>query len=587
MYKVLIADDDGIIREDIRSLIEWERIGFQVCAEANNGEEAMAWIAEHDVDLVLTDMYMPRMDGVELIRQLKGLRPEIKFLVMSNYDDFDYVKDAMKYGASDYVLKYKLDGTLLSSLILHLRGELERERKEWLDRDRLLQMSERGRDSLTVRFWLDLLEGRHTEASMAETARQLDITVAKKAFVPIRIETEEGERQSLHSLKNELFAELSEQLGDHLSGQQRGQQSSHLSGQQPGQQRGQLSSHLPDQLSGQQPSQQSGHLAGQLSGHPSNQPFELVPVKEGEWVLVLQSEQRSFLLMQHQAHACAQSVKRLLNERGMRSLVVKGDVCPRAFELAAQTEKMKALAAFAYYDGYANVMDVLAMPASRPVEESRLDGLEQEFVNAVQRKKKREAEAALAAMFAYLRACKPHPDYVRGYLVMFHNQLWKKLKAMGYAPSSRYGVERFVGETSRRFHQLADVEGHFAALLASCFEGEERAKTYRDEIIRAIDYMEARYKDEISLNEIADYVGLSKSHFCKLFKQETGENFVAYLNLVRIEQAKQLLLQGQTGVQHIANQVGIGNYRYFSKLFKETTGCRPLEYKQASAAARL
>jgi len=96
MYNILIVDDDNLIREDLKTMTDWQKYGFQIIGDVSNGAQALNFIQFHDVDIIITDICMPIMDGVELIKTVKSIKPHIKFIVISNYDDFKYVKDAMK-----------------------------------------------------------------------------------------------------------------------------------------------------------------------------------------------------------------------------------------------------------------------------------------------------------------------------------------------------------------------------------------------------------------------------------------------------------------------------------------------------------
>ncbi|WP_321008392.1 response regulator, partial [Hungatella effluvii] len=105
MRKVLIVDDDTIIRITLRSLINWEEMGFQIVADAIHGEAALAYLKDHTVDLIISDMKMPVLDGIGLLEAVSRFEVMPKVLVLSGYDDFKLVRDAFRLGACDYLLK--------------------------------------------------------------------------------------------------------------------------------------------------------------------------------------------------------------------------------------------------------------------------------------------------------------------------------------------------------------------------------------------------------------------------------------------------------------------------------------------------
>lgn len=108
MLKVLIVDDELLMRKGIQSLIDWEKEGFEICGEAKDGEEALELIRKTGPDIVFTDIVMPRMGGLQLIREALFEYPDIRFVVLSCHNDYEYVREALTLGARDYILKLSM-----------------------------------------------------------------------------------------------------------------------------------------------------------------------------------------------------------------------------------------------------------------------------------------------------------------------------------------------------------------------------------------------------------------------------------------------------------------------------------------------
>lgn len=100
-YRILLVDDDSIVRMGLKMAVNWHELGFEIVGEASNGEEALVLMEKLLPDVVLTDMYMPKCDGISLMQESKDRFPKIKFIVLSCYSDFDYVKNSLKLGASE------------------------------------------------------------------------------------------------------------------------------------------------------------------------------------------------------------------------------------------------------------------------------------------------------------------------------------------------------------------------------------------------------------------------------------------------------------------------------------------------------
>ncbi|RCW73222.1 response regulator transcription factor [Saliterribacillus persicus] len=108
-YKILIVDDEMLIRQGIINYIEWENEGYKIIGEASNGEEAMELIHEHHPHILITDIVMPGMDGIELVKQVKEVNPDTEIIVLSSFENFDYVRQTFQNGVADYILKPKLN----------------------------------------------------------------------------------------------------------------------------------------------------------------------------------------------------------------------------------------------------------------------------------------------------------------------------------------------------------------------------------------------------------------------------------------------------------------------------------------------
>lgn len=101
MIKVLIVDDERIIRFGITSMIRWNDLGIELVGEASNGEEGLQLFCETTPDIVITDIRMSGMDGIEMMTRIKQIKPEVKFAILSGYQDFSYAKEAIHLGVSD------------------------------------------------------------------------------------------------------------------------------------------------------------------------------------------------------------------------------------------------------------------------------------------------------------------------------------------------------------------------------------------------------------------------------------------------------------------------------------------------------
>ena len=124
MFQTLLVDDDFLVRSYLKTLDSWEKEGYEVVRDVQDGEEALEVMNQEKIDIVVTDISMPLMDGIELIKAVKKNWPEVSVIVLSCHDDFEYVKEAMRLGADEYILKNTLDeNSLLEVLEKANRGK--------------------------------------------------------------------------------------------------------------------------------------------------------------------------------------------------------------------------------------------------------------------------------------------------------------------------------------------------------------------------------------------------------------------------------------------------------------------------------
>ena len=179
--KVLIVDDEIQIRKGLRLKVDWEDEGFQIVEEASNGKEALEILQTKDIDIVITDMRMPIMDGVELAKRCHQEFPHIKIIVLSGYSDFDYVRNSLQQGVKDYLLKPVAPDELVEAL-RKIRKEVEEEKRKQVE---IAQMS------------------RLVHSHLQELQEQFILHLAKEERLQLPIVTERLQQLQLEELANE------------------------------------------------------------------------------------------------------------------------------------------------------------------------------------------------------------------------------------------------------------------------------------------------------------------------------------------------------------------------------------------------
>ena len=175
MIRAVIVDDDFLVRSYLKQLNAWKRADYQIVADARDGEEALTAVEELGPEVVITDISMPLMDGIELIRRIRETNHTVYIIVLSCHDDFEYVKEAMKLGADEYVLKNSLNEDSLYELLVHTARQLQEKKEIFREDDETKRLMEMGRQSLKYHFFNGLLAGSFTADEREKRRREAGI----------------------------------------------------------------------------------------------------------------------------------------------------------------------------------------------------------------------------------------------------------------------------------------------------------------------------------------------------------------------------------------------------------------------------
>lgn len=127
MFNVQLVDDEPIIRRGLEELIDWASLGFQIVCAAQNGKQALEQLETEEVDLIITDIEMPIMNGLNLVREVREKDIDKEIVVLTAYEEFEYAKAAIKYGITEYVLK-PIDEEELTRILKSVKCRLEKKR---------------------------------------------------------------------------------------------------------------------------------------------------------------------------------------------------------------------------------------------------------------------------------------------------------------------------------------------------------------------------------------------------------------------------------------------------------------------------
>ena len=530
MLKTIIVDDELLMRIGLRSMIQWEAHGFQIVGEAAHGREALEIASRVQPDLIITDVRMPIMDGIALVREASLLLKGCKYVILSNFDEFRYVKEAMQLGASDYLIKCEMKTDTLIQLLHRIRGEIvqpyqNRHSMQLPDIDLKQSIS-----YLKESLFKEVISGLKTGEELTAKNEQLRIRLRPQPLFLIKLKIEQFEE-----LKRK-YVEQDEQLL-----------------------RFSIVNVLEEVV-------------------PNRWMKEIIVESSSEYLVILNVASSSTVASRDEiGKLCSkmmQSLKDFMNVQVSAgvSTVVDGF---RYIRLAFQEATLALQQRF-----YVGAGHVLFFEENRRLSGRVNQGL------MLSRRQARECQSLMESrngsrLRQFLHELRQSlleeqasAEEVRGiYISLIELANSHALRPRDPADDRALYDTLLKEGTWPDIHVL--VEDYMVGMI-DLRNRENEQQTYGSMAIRIID---RSYSSDISLQSVARQINVNPSYLSRIFKQEMGMNFVSYLIDIRISQAKALLENKQLKVYEVAERVGYHNYSYFSRIFKKVVGVSPEEYR--------
>lgn len=535
MLKVFLVEDEIVMREGIKNNIDWEKEGFEFAGEASDGELAYPLIQKEKPDILIADIKMPFMDGLELSRLVRQELPDIKVIILSGYDEFEYAKEAISIGITDYLVK-PIAGAKLLEAVKKVGKIIEEEQQQRL----FLKTFEKERlENIHLakqKIFRSLASGKKPVSELLKDAREAGVDLAANRYNIVLLQIfEEGETVG-YSEKQNAAAQDIEEMTEHMPGVlmvELGIEGWAFIIKETDTERS-LEQILPDFLE---------KLQEIIRGYEGIEYFGGV----GRAVCRLSELNRCF----EEANR-AFSYRYLIN----RNQIIYSEE--------------EANGSFAGGRLKASSLNVINMDREI-VERFLKTGLKSEVRHFIDEYFESVGESGIRSFL--LR------QYVT--MDMFFTTV-AMLRQIGY--DSEDLMERcgdFQAMTSV-FSSVEQTKSYLQGVFEAALDLRDTVsqKKYSSLLKNARTYIEQNYdNEEISLNTVAASVNLSPNHFSTIFNQETGQTFIEFLTHVRMEKAKELLRGTSMRMSEIAYTVGYKDAHYFSYLFKKTQECTPREFR--------
>lgn len=517
MHTVLLVDDEIYARKGLRNLIDWNTYSYEVVDEANNGEDALHIIKQTQPDLVITDIRMPVLDGLELIR--KVIEEEVRkpsFIIISGFDDFNYAQKAVRYGVHDFILK-PIDEHELKATLVKLSDKLRQEK--WLAYQKEQAMSEGIIEAL--------IKGEFSDTIIPEWAEQLKVApegIMYYAFIEFNddhpwqtrqaLSLEEKKKSILKGIKHLMKESKPIYLYEH-----RGRFGLLLP-------KADFAADLTD----------VGQLGVRLQNILSDKTGYPVYVYIGRKINKLSDLRDSF-----------QTAKEALQYKYMMSdskVVVFDEVCGESM----------------------NYMHID-------------QDLFRQLVEQIEKRDKQQL-ATIDIIFRDFQVKRFVPEAIKAAISQFVHALIEIIKRMEGNEKELNSFEAIVSwhdmnlsldELKRLFIQFVTESGGLMERL--------RTNIGKGGIQKIKSYVEERFYENINLKKLAAEFYINPVYLGQLFKKTYGVYFNEFLLDIRINEAKKLLRQTDLRIYEIAEKVGFKNADYFVTQFEKLENMTPSEYR--------
>ena len=534
--KVFLVEDEMVIRRGIKNSIDWEKEGYIFCGEASDGELAYPMIIKEKPDILITDIRMPFMDGLELCKLVKKELPNIKILILSGYDEFDYAKEAIRLGVTEYLLKPISSGKLLEAL----NGVSESIRREKEDKDLVRKYMEEMRENTEhekQKFFEQMIAGNLSMADALETGKKYEKNLSAGMYnlLLFRFTLGEENRKSGELLGEAEYAieKLTERL-EYVFEFQRGVEGWAFL----------LMADNEEQMS-ERVKELSKDLEEIMKNYSTIAYFGGI----GQPVARLRELEESFREAERALAArFTMELNRIISVEDIRMAQNVDTLDDIEITSFGEIEKTRTMLEKFLNNG----------------AEDEIDEFVDVYINELPEE---NLKSVLMRQYIIMDA----------YIVMM--SFCEKIEGI---EGEMQAQSEELKNSMKTIQTLEEIKNYIRMLLKKIIGVRDTisGRRYSDIIEIAKDQIRKTYmSDEISLNTIAAEVGMSPSYFSSIFSKEMGKTFVEYLTEIRMDRAKELLMCSSMKTSEIGYEVGYKDPHYFSYIFKKTQNCTPKEFR--------
>lgn len=527
LYNVLLVDDEADVLQAMKKKIDWEALGFCLAGTAENGQEALEMAEQLHIDVVMTDIKMPYMDGLTLCKNLKQSYRNMKVIIYSGFDDFEFAREAVHLEAEEYLLKPISAGDM-EAAFSKVRKKLDQEYDEYRNLNRLSEYYRKSLPAMREQLVMGILEGRIAGERARAMMETYEICLDSPFYVVAALYMDVNPREEQPQPAQLFTLSLKDMVQDYLKNRTRF-----------------FSTAFLDQV-----------------------------------IVIFMLDEREEIdqVLYHLDQICK-----------MGFHVLKSSVTAAVGQICANTDALhtsyeEAVNAMEYRSILGSGQ-VLYINDIEPCSEENILVTEHEFqnlVHAVKLGNRDETNAAIAQIMDSIRKEPISPGQYQLLFMELLSELMKIGRAYKLHPNQIFGEHAGSWQELYRMVTVDELEGWLQEVctnLRHVLRHERRDSAARlTEQAKA--YIEEHYKEsDLLADSLCRCLNVSAAYFSTIFKREVGMSFVAYLTKIRLEHALELLRTTEDKTYIIASRVGYMEPNYFSYVFKKQYGISPSKYR--------
>lgn len=544
-YKLLLVDDEEEVRDGILKKIDWIKYGFEIIGAAENGKEALEIMEKELPDLVITDIKMPYMDGMQLCKVINEKYPMTKIIVLTGFDEFHYAQKSISYNVMEYLLK-PISATELTNILIKVKSQFDKEFQEKKDIDSLKEYYKKSLAVLKEKFLISLVTTTLTKEEIDEKARSYNLNLNGSNYVVSVV--------SIDKIDHKLTAPNDPSFD-----------------------------HLFNAVIQQEKELLNFAVLNIAEEITTKNELGLVFLNNDFVVIIHISSESYKNEVTKKNFSVMQEIKQTI-EKFLKNTVTIGigNVYPDVISIHRSYASAITALDYKLFMGSNRIIcieDIEPKSADRIVfDDSKEHALESSIkVGTIE-----EVSSTIDWIFNEISNYKAtYKDY-QIYLMEVLTSILKAVKNSNVEIDDIFGSNTNLYLEMYSYKSIEEIQNWFKniAIRTMKYITKDRQDNCKFLVDEAKNFIKKNYQNnEMSINTICDYLHISPTYFSFIFKKETKTTFINYLTQIRMDAAKELLKTTNMKAFEIADKVGYSDANYFSYSFKKKFGLSPSEFR--------